>query len=110
MKKLKGLQLVPMLGPGGAERVVVHIARGLNRRRFDVGVLSIWHRVGSDLEQLLDESDVDVWYLGKSSGFDGRMYRRLHRVLKEYSPDVVHSHLHALRYALPSLMFLKSAS
>lgn len=110
MKKIRVLQLVPMLGPGGAERVVVHIARGLNRQRFDVAVLSIWHRVGSDLEQLLDDSEVGVWYLGKSSGFDGRMYHRLHHVLKEYSPDILHSHLHALRYALPSLMFLNSVS
>lgn len=109
MKKIKVLQIVPMLGPGGAERVVVDIARGLNRQRFEVTVLSIWRRVGSGLEQKLDDSDVRMFYLGKSAGFDGRTYHRLHRVLRDHSPDVVHTHLHVLRYALPSMMFLRPA-
>lgn len=110
MKRIKVLQIVPMLGPGGAERVVVHIARGLNRQRYEVAVLSIWQRVGSDLEQMLDNSDVQVSYLGKSWGFDGRIYRRLHQVLKNYAPDIIHTHLHVLRYALPSILLVKRAA
>ena len=110
MDKLKVLQIIPMLAPGGAERVVVHIAQGLDRRRFDVGVVSIWHRVGSDLEKMLDESNVRTWYLGKTRGFDARTYVRLHRVLREYAPHVVHTHLHVLRYALPSFLLLKGTS
>lgn len=107
MKKIKVVQIVPMLGPGGAERVAVDIARGLNRQRFEVAFISIWRRVGCELENLLDNCDVCVEYLGKGLGFDGRIYPRLHRALRDYRPDVVHSHLHVLRYALPSLMLLK---
>lgn len=110
MKKTKVVQIVPMLGPGGAERVAVDIARGLNRQRFEVAVISIWRRVGCELENILDNSDVRVEYLGKGWGFDGRTYHRLHRVLRDYRPDVVHTHLHVLRYALPSLLLLKPAS
>lgn len=107
MKKIKVTHIIPMLGPGGAERVAVHIAKGLNRQRFDVHVVSIWHRVGCDLEQSLDDAGIAVDYLGKGRGFDGRTYHRLHRVLRAYRPDVVHTHLHVLRYALPSLLLLK---
>lgn len=107
MKKIKVAHIIPMLGPGGAERVAVHIVRGLNRQRFEVAVISIWHRVECDLERLLDDCDVPVQYLGKGWGFDGRIYHRLHRALKEYRPDIVHTHLHVLRYALPSLLLLK---
>jgi glycosyltransferase involved in cell wall biosynthesis len=107
MKKIKVVHIVPMLGPGGAERVAVHIVKGLNRQRFDVRVISIWHRVGCDLEQALDDAGVSVDYLGKGPGFDGRTYHRLHRVLRAYRPDIVHTHLHVLRYALPSLLLLK---
>jgi glycosyltransferase involved in cell wall biosynthesis len=110
MERIKVLHLIPMLGPGGAERVVVQIARGLNPQRFETGVVSLWHRVGSDLEQMLDDSEVRTWYLGKGPGFDGRIYRRLHRILREYAPDIVHTHLHVLRYALPSLMLLQRSS
>jgi glycosyltransferase involved in cell wall biosynthesis len=110
MKKIKVVHIVPSLGAGGAERMVVHIARGLDRQRFEVAVISIWRRLGSDLEGLLDESDVKVVYLGKGRGFDRRTYHRLHHVLGDYQPDIVHTHLSVLRYALPSLLLLKHTS
>src|SRR5215475_838846 len=107
MKKIKVVQIIPMLGPGGAERVAVHIVRGLNPQRYEVAVVSIWRRVGCDLERLLDEFGARVEYLGKGKGFDGRTYHKLHRVLRDYRPDIVHTHLHVLRYALPSLLLLR---
>jgi glycosyltransferase involved in cell wall biosynthesis len=110
MKKIKVVHILPMLGPGGAERMAVHIVRGLNRRRFEVAVVSIWHRVGSDLEHLLDDCDVRAEYLGKGQGFDCRTFHRLHRILRHHRPDIVHTHLHVLPYALPSLLLLKRVS
>lgn len=107
MKKIKVVHIIPMLGPGGAERVAVHIVKGLNRQRFVPRVISIWHRVGCDLEKQLDDAAVPVEYLGKGRGFDGRTYHRLHRVLRASRPEIVHTHLHVLRYALPSLLLLR---
>lgn len=110
MKKIKVIQIIPMLGPGGAERVAVDLVRSLDRQQFEVAVVSIWRRVGCELENLLDNCNARVEYLGKGKGFDSRMYHRLHRVLKDYRPDVVHTHLHVLRYALPSLLLLRPAT
>jgi glycosyltransferase involved in cell wall biosynthesis len=44
---------------------------------------------------------VPVFYLGKRPGLDPRMYPRLKRVLREYRPDVVHTHSYVMRYVLP---------
>lgn len=99
-----------MLSPGGAERVAVHIVRGLNRQRYEPVVVSFTGRLGCDLDRLLEEAGVEVRYLGKRPGFDYRMYSRLHPVLRDCQPDIVHTHLHVLRYALPSLLLLKRAS
>jgi glycosyltransferase involved in cell wall biosynthesis len=109
-KKIKVMHIVPAMGPGGAERMVVHIARGLDRSRFDVVVVSIWRRVGSDLERLLENSDVETVYLGKGRGFDCRMYPRLHRVLLGHQPDILHTHLDVLRYAFASCLRFKHTS
>jgi glycosyltransferase involved in cell wall biosynthesis len=109
-KKIKVLHIVPALTPGGAERMVVHITRGLDRSRFEVAVVSIWRQVGSDLERLLDDSDADVFHLGKGRGFDCRMYPRLHRALGEYQPDIVHTHLDVLRYAFTCSVWFKRTS
>jgi glycosyltransferase involved in cell wall biosynthesis len=107
MNKIKVVQIIPLLSPGGAERVAVHIARGLNRRRYEPIVISFTGRVGCDLDRMLEDEGIEARYLGKHPGFDYRVYSRLDGVLKEYEPDVIHTHLHVLRYALPSMLLMK---
>ncbi len=109
MNKSRVLHILANLGTGGAERMVAHIATGLDPRRFEVAVVSISKPFGTDVEQLLAEAGVKVWYLGKGPGFDWRIYPRLHRVFTEYRPDIVHTHVHVLRYTLPSMLYLKPA-
>ncbi len=103
MKKIRVVHIVPMLSPGGAERVAVHIVRGLNRQRYEPVIISYAGRLGCDLDRLLEEAGIEVHYLGKRPGFDYRMYYRLRPVLKRCRPNIVHTHLHVLRYALPFL-------
>jgi len=110
MNKIKVAHIVPMLSPGGAERVAVHIVRRLDRQRYEPVVISFTRRLGCDLDRMLEEAGVEVRYLGKRPGFDYRMYFRLHPVLRDCQPDIVHTHLHVLRYALPFLLLLKRVS
>src|SRR5258707_503185 len=110
MKKIKVVHIVPMLSPGGAERVAVHIVRGLNRERCEPVVVSFTGRLESDLDRLLEEAGIEVRYLGKRPGFDYRMYQKLPGVLSDCRPDIVHTHLHVLRYALPFILLLRRAS
>jgi glycosyltransferase involved in cell wall biosynthesis len=110
MKKIRVLHIVPTLNPGGAERVVVHIVTRLNPQRYEAAVVSLGKREECDLDRLLEEAGVEVRYLGKPPGFDYRMYSRLHRALRDYRPDVVHTHIQVLRYALPSMLLLKRTS
>jgi hypothetical protein len=95
------------LGAGGAECMAVHIVLGLHRRRFEPAVVAYSARYGSDLEQHLDQAGVKTWFLGKGLGFDPRTYYRLHRVFKEFHPDIAHTHVHVMRYAFPSLMYFE---
>jgi glycosyltransferase involved in cell wall biosynthesis len=110
VKKIKVVHIVPMLSPGGAERVAVHILRGLNRRRYEPAVISFTGRLGCELDYLLEDAGIEVRYLGKRPGFDYRMYYRLPPVLNELKPDIVHTHLHVFRYALPFLLLRKKAA
>jgi glycosyltransferase involved in cell wall biosynthesis len=109
MKKIKVAHIIPMLSPGGAERVAVHIVQGLNRQRYEPIVISYTGRLDCELDRLLDETGIEVRYLGKKPGFDYRMYYRLPPVLKACQPDIVHTHLHVLRYAMPFLLWRKNA-
>jgi len=94
-------------GAGGAERMAVHIATGLNSQRFEPAVVAYSGRFGSDLEHALEVAGIKTWFLGKGPGFGWRTYGRLHRVFHEFRPDIVHTHVHVMRYAFPSLLYFK---
>jgi glycosyltransferase involved in cell wall biosynthesis len=76
----------------------------LDRNRFTVGAICLSGRSGSVLERMLDEHRVHVFYLGKNAGFDPRTFLRVYRAIRDFKPDLVHSHVHVLRYALPALL------
>ena len=99
--RLRVLQVVPSLQAGGAERMAMHLALGLNSSRFHSEVVSLSDRLGTELELKAEARGATVWYLGKHPGFDARTYWRLHRVLRRFRPDVVHAHLNALLYVMP---------
>lgn len=103
----KVLHVIPDFGAGGAERMSVHLMRDLSRRDFKVAAISLFGRMGTELEELLAESKVPTWYLDKRPGPDLRMVPRIARVLKAFRPHVIHTHRHALSYALLPAFYYK---
>jgi glycosyltransferase involved in cell wall biosynthesis len=97
------LQLIPDIGVGGAERMMVHLACEL-ARKHDVAVLSLFPAKENELEAQLKASGVEIVYLGKKLGLDVRMYLRLFRTIRRLKPDIAHTHRYVLRYALPALL------
>src|SRR6476661_6201951 len=104
MKALRILQIVPTLGIGGAETLAAQLARALKRRGHDAGVASMFPPETSALDELLAKEGVRVWYLNTRPGCDLRIWPRLARVLAEFRPDVLHTHLSILQYVLPPLL------
>ena len=98
--KTRILEITATLKPAGAENVVLSLASGLDRSRFDIAVVSLYDAFPGGLEPLLHERCISVLHLGKRRGFDPRMYPRLRRVVGEFQPDVIHSHCYVTRYAL----------
>jgi glycosyltransferase involved in cell wall biosynthesis len=98
--KTRILEILATLQPAGAENVVLTLASGLDRSRFDVAVASLYDAFPGGLESLFHERHIPVWHLGKRRGPDPRMYSRLERVVREFQPDVIHSHCYVTRYTL----------
>jgi glycosyltransferase involved in cell wall biosynthesis len=98
---IKVLHILPSFGPAGAESMAVSLMRTLDRERFEVGAISLFDPSGTELEGILAQEGVPVWYLGKRRGFDPRMFVRVARTLEHIRPHVVHTHLRVLRYVLP---------
>jgi glycosyltransferase involved in cell wall biosynthesis len=95
------LHVLPDLVPYGAERVVATLASKRSRDRFEVAIASLYDEVPGTLAAPLCREGVRVFHLGKRRGFDPRMFHRIFGVLREFEPDVVHTHNYVLRYVLP---------
>ncbi len=80
--------------------MVVHLARGLDRDRFDVASLSLYAPLGTSLEETLNQSGIPLWFTDKKPGFDKRVFTRIDRIVRDFRPHVVHTHLYVLFYTL----------
>src|SRR5258708_25403487 len=58
MNKITVVQIIPLLSPGGAERVAVHLATGLNRRQLGTTVISLSGPVGCDVNHMSHDAEI----------------------------------------------------
>ena len=89
------------LETGGAEMMVLHLARELDRAGHPVRVVSL-HGDETDVAGLMRRAGVDVVALNKAGGPDPRTVLRLRAQMRDFSPTVVHTHLPVLEYVLPA--------
>ncbi len=104
-KKIKVVHLIDSLGLGGAQTVVVNLAKYADRERFDLEVWSL-HGPGPYAERL-QELGIRVRALCRTKT-DPRLPWRLIRAVRRARPDVLHTHLvvscflaEYLRWAMP---------
>lgn len=94
MGKLKVLYVVDSLCLGGAQRHVVMLARGLDKKGFEVQVCSLYDREDESIGRELDAADINHVTLGMRKFVDWRRgLFGLHRVAKAMAPDLIHTHL-----------------
>ena len=87
---MKVALIVTGLGMGGAENVVVSLADSLVERGHDLLIIYLT----GDALVLPRNKEVKVVGLGMNSCFDmGKAYFRLTTLLRDFKPDVIHSHM-----------------
>ena len=104
MKKV--LQVIPHLNLGGAEVMCRHLSIALKRAGYDVTVVSFFNDRTPNTEALEAEG-IPVLYLSKTVGLDISVLRQLRKIIKELSPDVIHTHLAAIKYVFLASVGLK---
>lgn len=92
------IQVIPDFRIGGAEEMCKHLSISLKKHGHEVKIVSLYDlstRNTADLEA----EGFEISYLGKKPGLDFSTVKKLKKTIKEFRPDVIHSHLHALKYA-----------
>ena len=89
--RVRVLQTIGSMHIGGAENVVVELARGLDRARFDVAVCCT-QQLGVLADQLIGESVPVTLAAAPSRRWRHFTSLYLHRVIRAFKPHIVHSH------------------
>jgi len=105
------VQIIPSFNVGGGELLAVRLAAEIKRQQpdFDVYILSLYDAIPTVVYDEALASGAQVVTLGKKKGFDPAIFRKIFKFLFAVKPDVIHTHLAGLRYALaPSVFFPES--
>ena len=85
------LYVIWSLGLGGAEQVVMALAKGLDRTKFTPLVACL--NEAGPFSEFLQKEGVRVISLGKKGKFDLSVIPKLIRIMKKYQIQIVHAHL-----------------
>jgi glycosyltransferase involved in cell wall biosynthesis len=80
-----------------------HLMTGM-RDLHDVAALSLGRTLESFIERRLRQAGIPMWFLNKRPGLDPRVFLPSDRVIRDFRPDVVHTHMSVLRYVLPAIL------
>jgi glycosyltransferase involved in cell wall biosynthesis len=88
MNSIRILYIADSLGPGGAERRLVQLLKGLDAKRFSTKVVLL-----TDIVHYTEvhELETEVIKLDRMIRKDPSIFFRLYRICKEWKPDIIHA-------------------
>lgn len=95
------LQIIPHLRAGGAEIMVENLTYELIALGHDVNVISLYDFT-SPITQRLESRNIRVHFLHKKRGLDYSIIKKLVDIFIDYKPDIIHTHLYVMIYAIPA--------
>lgn len=96
---MKIVQVIPYFCFGGAETMCENLSYGLRQLGHEVVVISLYNRE-TPISQRMEQAGVRIVYLDKKPGLDLSMVGKIAGVLRREKPDVVHTHLNTIKYAV----------
>lgn len=103
---MKILQVIPYFCFGGAETMCENLTYALKLQGHEVTVVSLYGE-HTPISRRMEEAGVQIRYLDKKLGLDLSMVPKLCRIMKEEKPDVVHTHLDVIKYAVAAAKMAK---
>lgn len=98
------VQVIPMFGLAGAETMCENLSIELHREGHKVVVVSLYN-YRSAITKRLENAGIKIYYMGKNKGLDLSIVGKLAGLFRTVKPDIVHSHLYALKYVTLAAAF-----
>jgi len=96
--------IIHRLAVGGMENGLVNVINHMPPDRYRHAIVSLTDT--TDFQERIQRQDVPIYSLHKRQGQDFSTYGRLHGILRNLRPDIVHTrNLGTLEYLVPSAFF-----
>ena len=96
---MKILQVIPYFCFGGAEIMCENLTYALTAQGHQVSVVSLYNE-HTPISERMEKAGIRFYYLDKKLGLDISMVPKLMKIMIEEKPDVVHTHLDVIKYAV----------
>ena len=96
---MKIMQVIPYFCFGGAETMCENLTYALKNMGHSVVVVSLYGE-RTPISRRMEETGVDIRFLDKKLGLDVSMVGKLKKLMTQEKPDVVHTHLDVIKYAV----------
>lgn len=93
------IQFMPEFGLAGAETMCENLTYELVDRGHKVIVVSLYD-YHSPITERLEQHNIPLLYLGKKPGLDLPIIKKIRNIIKQYRPDILHTHLYLLKYVV----------
>ena len=103
---MKLLQVIPYFCFGGAETMCENLTYALGELGHDVVVVSLFDE-RTEISGRMEAAGVRIRYLSKKPGLDMSVVPKLTKIFREERPDVVHTHLNVILYAVMAARLAK---
>ena len=96
------MQVMPEFGLAGAETMCECLCNELIKKdNVKLTVVSLYD-FHSPITERMEAQGIDVVYLGKKSGMDFSITKKLTKLMRERKINVVHTHRYVMQYAIPA--------
>lgn len=105
MQKIKVLHITQFLHYGGMERLIVNLAKEIDRNKFEISVCLLEPFRDTFFERELKRTGIPLFSLNSKNIPNPIIFFRLLKLLNNLRPHIVHTHLKAVRYSfLPRVL------
>lgn len=106
---LKVWEVIPTLGGGGAEKMVLDLADGIQNEGHDITVISLYDKshATDNRVKFAEQHKLQIRYLDKKPGFDIHLLRELMSLIRNEKPDIIHTHIESFQYIAIAGMFCR---
>lgn len=96
---MKIMQVIPYFCFGGAETMCENLCYAQKNLGHDVVAVSLYNE-HTPIAQRMETAGIRILYLDKKLGLDVSMVPKLMAIMRQEKPDVVHTHLDVIKYAV----------